>query len=69
MRKEFIKLTHQRFDENMNPIEEINETLKKELIADEGKVFHCKTTGFTGGVRITLSSDDNEDNYIEVDPK
>lgn len=67
MRKEYTKLTRQLFDENMNPTSEVGEVILTSLIADTGKIFHCKTTGFTGGVRIDLGADDSEDNYIEVD--
>lgn len=67
MRKEYTKLTHQTFDENMNPTGEVEEVILTSLIADTGKIFHCKTTGFTGGTRIDLGTGDSADNYEEVD--
>ena len=67
MRKEYTKLTRQLFDENMNPTGEVEEVVFTSLIADTGKTFYCKTTGFTGGTRIDLGTEDSEDNYIEVD--
>ena len=67
MRKEYTKLTRQIFDENMNPTGEVEEVILTSLIADTGKIFHCKTTGFTGGVRIDIGTGDSEDNYEEVD--
>lgn len=67
MRKAYTKLTRQLFDENMNPTGEVEEVVFTSLIADTGKVFHCKTTGFTGGTRIDLGTEDSEENYEEVD--
>ena len=66
MRKEYTKFTRQVFDENMEATGEAEEIIITSLIADEGKIFHCKTTGFTGGVRIDLGTEDREENYIEV---
>lgn len=67
MKKEYTKLTVQKVDENGQPAGELEETIITDLIADEGKIFHCLTTGFTGGTRITLGSEDSEENYTEVD--
>lgn len=67
MKKEFVKLTRQSFDENMNEIGELEEIILVSLIADEGKTFYCKTTGFTGGVRIDIGPEDSEENYEEID--
>ncbi len=67
MRKEYTKMTRQLFDENMNPTSEVEEAIFTSLIADTGKIFHCKTTGFTGGTRIDLGTEDSEENYVEVD--
>ena len=67
MRKEYTKLTRQLFDENMNPTGEVEEIIFTSLIVDTGKIFHCLTTGFTGGTRIDLGNEDSEENYIEVD--
>lgn len=67
MRREYTKMTRQIFDENMNPTSEVEEVIFTSLIADVGKTFYCKTTGFTGGVRIDIGTEDSEENYIEVD--
>lgn len=66
MKKEYTKLTRQIFDENMNETSELEEILITSLIADEGKTFYCKTTGFKGGVRIDIGPEDSEENYEEV---
>lgn len=67
MRKEFTKLTRQVFNESMEATGEVEEVIITSLIADEGKVFYCKTTDFKGGIRIDLGTEDSEENYIEVD--
>lgn len=67
MKREYTKLTHQIFDEDMNPVGEVEEVILTSLIADEGKIFYCKTTGFVGGTRIDVGTEDSEDNYVEID--
>lgn len=66
MRKEYIKITSQTFDENMNPIDEVKESVYSSIIADDGKIFHCLRTGFVGGTRIDIGDGDSEENYEEV---
>lgn len=66
MKKEYAKLTHQIFDENMNPLGEIEETTVTSLIADEGKKIKQISTGILG-TRVDIGSGDSEENYEEVD--
>ena len=67
MKKEYRKITNQTYNEEMQPIGEPDEMIITSLIADTGKVFHHKQTGFTGGTRIDLGTGDSEENYEEID--
>lgn len=66
MKREYVKITNQSFDENMNPIAEIEETIYVSLIADTGKKILQKSTGIMG-TRVDVGYGDSEDNYEEVD--
>lgn len=66
MKKEYTKLTNQSFDEEMNPIGELEEVTVISLIADKGKLIKQVSTGITG-IRVDIGTNDSEDNYEEVD--
>lgn len=66
MKKEYIKLTRQVYDENMEPKSEIEETILTSLIADTGKKIKQLSTGILG-TRVDIGSGDSEENYEEVD--
>lgn len=67
MKKEYVKITRQVYNETMQPIGKAEETSFTSLIAEKGKVFHNKKIGFTGGTRVDIGSDDREENYEEID--
>lgn len=66
MRKEFIKLTRQIFNENMEATSNVEEVIITSLIADVGKKIRCKVDGIlcTG---VDIGTEDSEENYEEVD--
>lgn len=66
MTKEYSKLTRQIYDENMEPIGEVEEVILTSLIADAGKKIKQLSTGILG-TRVDIGNDDSEDNYEEVD--
>ena len=66
MKKEYTKLTHQIFNENMEAISEVDEKIYTSLIADTGKKIRSKVTGIMG-TRVDIGTSDIEDNYEEVD--
>ena len=67
MRREYTKTTTQVFDEEMQPIGEMEEVTMVSLIADSGKIFRCKSTGFLGGTRIDLAYREDIENYEEIE--
>lgn len=66
MRKEYIKMTRQVFNENMEAIGDVEERTRVCLIADTGKKIRSKKTGIMG-TRVDVGSADSEENYEEVD--
>ena len=66
MIKEYTKLTHQMFDESMEPIGEVEEITLTSLIADTGKKIKQLSTGILG-TRVDIGIGDSEANYEEVD--
>ena len=66
MRKEYMKLTRQVFNENMEATGEVEEIILTSLIADEGKRIKSLETGITG-TRVDIGTEDSEENYVEVD--
>lgn len=66
MTKEYIKITRQIYDENMQPIGEVEEAVLTSLIADTGKKIKQLSTGILG-VRVDIGDGDSEENYEEVD--
>lgn len=66
MTKEYTKITRQIYDENMQPIGEVEEVILTSLIADTGKKIKQLSTGILG-VRVDIGDGDSEENYEEVD--
>ena len=66
MTKEYAKITRQIYDENMQPIGEVEEVILTSLIADTGKKIKQLSTGILG-VRVDIGDGDSEKNYEEVD--
>ena len=66
MTKEYTKITRQIYDENMQPIGEVEEAILTSLIADTGKKIKQLSTGILG-VRVDIGDGDSEENYEEVD--
>lgn len=65
MRKEYTKLTSQIFNENMEPMTNVEEFTVVALIADTGKKI--KTPEGLLCTRVDVGTNDSEDNYEEVD--
>lgn len=66
MKKEYTKRTIQMFDENMNPMTEIEEIVSVSLIADTGKkIYDARDNTFCS--RVDIGTNDSEKNYTEVD--
>lgn len=66
MTKEYTKITRQIYDENMQPIGEVEEVILTSLIADTGKKIKQLSTGILG-IRVDIGDGDSEENYEEVD--
>lgn len=68
MKKKYTKLTAIKYDENMQPTGETEETIIVGLWADEGKMIRDKRTGIQGtGVEFMQGGLDSEDDYEEID--
>ena len=66
MKKEYTKLTRQAYNENMQPIGEVEENIIITLIADTGKKIKQISTGIIGA-RVDIGIGDSEENYEEID--
>lgn len=66
MTKEYIKMTRQIFNENMEATGEVEEVIITCLIADTGKKIRCIEDGVMG-TRVDIGTNDSEENYEEVD--
>lgn len=66
MTKEYVKITRQIYDKNMQPIGEVEEVILTSLIADTGKKIKQLSTGILG-IRVDIGDGDSEENYEEVD--
>lgn len=66
MKKEYTKLTRQAYNENMQPIGEVEENIIITLIADTGKKIKQISTGIIGSI-VDIGIGDSEENYEEID--
>lgn len=67
MRKEYTKLIIEKYDENMNPTGEVEETVVVGIWADEGMLIRSKTDGVCAtGVEFTFG-ERSDDEFEEVD--
>ena len=69
MRKEHTKLIIEKYDENMNPTSEVEETIVVGIWADQGKLIRNKLTGLSAtGVEFALGEHDVDDFEEIEDP-
>lgn len=69
MRKEHTKLIVEKYDENMNPTGEVEETIVVGIWADQGMLVRNKETGLTAkGVEFTLGEHSDEEFEEIEDP-